>query len=280
MARPRLPRRRLLRARRAPRRRALAGPDDGPHHLPLRGVDAREVRPRLQHADAPRAASASTSRSRATSSYQGESFLNRFDANSYLYLTRVMDYFDPFGDVAAAIARLRGSRTRFLVLSFDTDWRFATEHSREIVRVLSARARAGHVPRDRLAARPRLVPAARARVPPHRRGVRRAHAARGLRMRPDLEVVAGDGAGRLARARPRLRRRRPARAPDRRARLRRLRHRDRRRRRARVHRRRRAGERGRHRGRPCASSPTARSTSSCCRGRCRPPAGPPRSWPG
>ena len=68
--------------------------------------------------------------------HQGESFLNRFDANSYLYLTRVMDYFDPFGDAAPAIARLRGSRTRFLVLSFDTDWRFATEHSRDIVRVL------------------------------------------------------------------------------------------------------------------------------------------------
>ena len=74
--------------------------------------------------------------------YQGESFLNRFDANSYLYLTRVMDYFDPLGDVAPAVERLRGSRTRFLVLSFDTDWRFPTAHSREIVRVLTA----AHVP--------------------------------------------------------------------------------------------------------------------------------------
>ena len=70
--------------------------------------------------------------------YQGESFVNRFDANSYLYLTRVMDYFDPLGDVATAIEQLRGSRTRFLVLSFDTDWRFPTEHSREIVRMLTA----------------------------------------------------------------------------------------------------------------------------------------------
>jgi homoserine O-acetyltransferase/O-succinyltransferase len=70
--------------------------------------------------------------------YQGESFVNRFDANSYLYLTRVMDYFDPLGDVD----RLRDSHTRFLVLSFDTDWRFPTAHSREIVRVLTA----GHVP--------------------------------------------------------------------------------------------------------------------------------------
>ena len=70
--------------------------------------------------------------------YQGESFVNRFDANSYLYLTRVMDYFDPLGDAATAIEQLRGSRTRFLVLSFDTDWRFPTGHSREIERMLIA----------------------------------------------------------------------------------------------------------------------------------------------
>ncbi|HWH13241.1 MAG TPA: homoserine O-acetyltransferase [Miltoncostaeaceae bacterium] len=70
--------------------------------------------------------------------HQGESFLRRFDANSYLYLTRVMDYFDPFGDMAAVGPRLRELRTRFLVVSFDTDWRFDTSHSREIVRVLSA----------------------------------------------------------------------------------------------------------------------------------------------
>ena len=70
--------------------------------------------------------------------YQGESFLKRFDANSYLYLTRVMDYFDPFGDIAQVAERLEEMTTRFLVLSFDTDWRFDTAHSREIVRVLSA----------------------------------------------------------------------------------------------------------------------------------------------
>jgi len=70
--------------------------------------------------------------------HQGESFLRRFDANSYLYLTRVMDYFDPFGDMAAVGPRLRELATRFLVVSFDTDWRFDTSHSREIVRVLSA----------------------------------------------------------------------------------------------------------------------------------------------
>jgi homoserine O-acetyltransferase len=68
--------------------------------------------------------------------HQGQSFLERFDANSYLYLTRVMDYFDPFADEEAAVARLRDVTTRFLVVSFDTDWRFPTSHSLEIERVL------------------------------------------------------------------------------------------------------------------------------------------------
>jgi len=68
--------------------------------------------------------------------HQGQGFLDRFDANSYLYLTRVMDYFDPFADEDAAAARLRQVSTRFLVVSFDTDWRFPTAHSAEIARVL------------------------------------------------------------------------------------------------------------------------------------------------
>ena len=68
--------------------------------------------------------------------HQGQSFLDRFDANSYLYLTRVMDYFDPFAGEDIAIARLRHVSTRFLVVSFDTDWRFPTAHSAEIARVL------------------------------------------------------------------------------------------------------------------------------------------------
>lgn len=70
--------------------------------------------------------------------HQGESFLRRFDALSYLYLTRCMDYFDPFADEAATVLRLREGRTRFLLVSFDTDWRFDTSHSKEIVRVLLA----------------------------------------------------------------------------------------------------------------------------------------------
>jgi homoserine O-acetyltransferase len=69
--------------------------------------------------------------------YQGASFLRRFDANSYLYLTRCLDYFDPFGEPDAQ-RKIAALKTRFLVVSFDSDWRFDTSHSREIVRVLSA----------------------------------------------------------------------------------------------------------------------------------------------
>ena len=70
--------------------------------------------------------------------YQGKAFLDRFDANSYLYLTRVMDYFDPFADASYVRAQLAKTTTKFLVLSFDTDWRFDTSHSRSIVRTLTA----------------------------------------------------------------------------------------------------------------------------------------------
>lgn len=68
--------------------------------------------------------------------HQGEVFLGRFDALSYLYLTRVMDYFNPFAE-PDCLNRLLDDPVRFLVVSFDTDWRFSTEASRRIVRQLS-----------------------------------------------------------------------------------------------------------------------------------------------
>ncbi len=67
--------------------------------------------------------------------HQGESFLDRFDALSYLYLSRVMDYFDPFAD-PGAVGRVAEAGSRALVLSFDSDWRFSTTHSRRIARLL------------------------------------------------------------------------------------------------------------------------------------------------
>jgi homoserine O-acetyltransferase/O-succinyltransferase len=68
--------------------------------------------------------------------HQGDSFAERFDANTYLYYTRVLDVFDPFPDELAPVPELAACSTRFLLLSFSSDWRFGTAHSERIVRVL------------------------------------------------------------------------------------------------------------------------------------------------
>ncbi len=71
--------------------------------------------------------------------HQGSSFVERFDANSYLYLTRAMDYFDLAADYAGSVANaFRGSQTRFCVVSFTSDWLFPTPESRAIVHALNA----------------------------------------------------------------------------------------------------------------------------------------------
>ena len=70
---------------------------------------------------------------------QGYRFVDRFDANSYLYITRAMDYFDlasEFGDVLANA--FRGAKTRFCVVSFTSDWLYPTRESKEIVQALNA----------------------------------------------------------------------------------------------------------------------------------------------
>ncbi len=71
--------------------------------------------------------------------HQGISFVDRFDANSYLYITRAMDYFDlaaEHGDVLANA--FKGTRTRFCVVSFTSDWLYPTRESKEIVQALNA----------------------------------------------------------------------------------------------------------------------------------------------
>lgn len=93
---------------------------------------------RLQHGDAPHFGFDVDFQVESYLQHQGEVFLERFDANTYLYMTRVMDYFDAFADSGAAGECLTNSSTRCLVVSFDSDWRFATEHSREIVRQLQS----------------------------------------------------------------------------------------------------------------------------------------------
>jgi homoserine O-acetyltransferase len=73
--------------------------------------------------------------------HQGLSFVERFDANSYLYVTRAMDYFDLAADHGGVLARaFRGSKTRFCVISFTSDWLFPTSESRQIVKALNAAA--------------------------------------------------------------------------------------------------------------------------------------------
>jgi homoserine O-acetyltransferase len=71
--------------------------------------------------------------------HQGSSFVERFDANSYLYLTRAMDYFDLAADYGGVVANaFRGTPTRFCVISFTSDWLFPTSDSRAIMHALNA----------------------------------------------------------------------------------------------------------------------------------------------
>jgi homoserine O-acetyltransferase len=71
--------------------------------------------------------------------HQGSSFVERFDANSYLYLTRAMDYFDLAADYDGILGHaFKGTQTRFCVISFTSDWLFPTSESRAIVHALNA----------------------------------------------------------------------------------------------------------------------------------------------
>jgi homoserine O-acetyltransferase len=71
--------------------------------------------------------------------YQGRAFVERFDANSYLFLTRAMDYFDLAKEHDGVLARaFAGSKTRFCIVSFTSDWLFPTRDSRAIVHALNA----------------------------------------------------------------------------------------------------------------------------------------------
>ncbi|CEJ87779.1 Homoserine O-acetyltransferase (Homoserine O-trans-acetylase) (Homoserine transacetylase) (HTA) [Hyphomicrobium sp. GJ21] len=71
--------------------------------------------------------------------HQGSSFVDRFDANSYLYITRAMDYFDLREGRGSVLAdAFRGTQTRFCVVSFTSDWLYPTRESRRIVQALNA----------------------------------------------------------------------------------------------------------------------------------------------
>jgi len=71
--------------------------------------------------------------------HQGSTFVDRFDANSYLYMTRAMDYFDLAGDHGGILANaFKGTTARFCIVSFTSDWLFPTQGNREIVHALNA----------------------------------------------------------------------------------------------------------------------------------------------
>ena len=98
-------------------RRVRAAPDADPAALSLFG-DIFEVESYLRH--------------------QGSTFVHRFDANSYLTITRAMDLFDLAADHGGDLATaFRGSQTRFCLVSFDSDWLFPTAQSRAIARALN-----------------------------------------------------------------------------------------------------------------------------------------------
>ena len=69
--------------------------------------------------------------------YQGDKFADYFDANTYLLITKALDYFDPArlhgGDLSRALA---STTAQYLIASFSTDWRFSPERSREMVQAL------------------------------------------------------------------------------------------------------------------------------------------------
>jgi homoserine O-acetyltransferase len=70
--------------------------------------------------------------------YQGNRFVERFDANSYLYITKALDYFDLANGHHSLIEALEGVRAHFLVVSFSSDWLYPTAASKELVRALQA----------------------------------------------------------------------------------------------------------------------------------------------
>jgi homoserine O-acetyltransferase len=69
--------------------------------------------------------------------YRGDNFVKRFDANSYLYITKALDYFDLSGDKLFAVSK--NINTNFLVISFKSDWLYPPYQSQEMVRLLKAR---------------------------------------------------------------------------------------------------------------------------------------------
>ena len=68
--------------------------------------------------------------------HQGQIFVDRFDANSYLYITKAVDYYDPIKEHGSLENAFKKTNSRFLIISFSTDWLFTTTHSKQMVNAL------------------------------------------------------------------------------------------------------------------------------------------------
>ena len=68
--------------------------------------------------------------------HQGQIFVDRFDANSYLYITKAVDYFDPADKYGSLENAFKNTKAKFLIMSFDSDWLFPSSQSKEIVNTL------------------------------------------------------------------------------------------------------------------------------------------------
>ena len=73
--------------------------------------------------------------------YQGQKFVQRFDANSYLYITKAIDYFDIGADYGSLQAAIEHAQAGFLVVSFSSDWLYTQEQALELVHALADRGR-------------------------------------------------------------------------------------------------------------------------------------------
>ena len=225
--------------------RAARRPDDRPHHLPVRRADGGEVRPR-SCATASTSASRPSSRSRSYLRHQGEKFADYYDANTYLRITKALDYFDPAlatgGDLARALAAGGVPLPRRLVhdrlalragaLARDRRRRWSTtvttsrtpRSSRRTAttRSCSTTEQYHAVVRAYLRAHRARLQRTTRRSASARRSRRRSRSARtvGAQRSADFATIAALDRRRRARARPGLRRRQPARVPRARARTR------------------------------------------------------------
>ena len=125
--------------------------------------------------------------------HQGSTFVDRFDANSYLYITRAMDYFDLAGAHGGVLANaFKGSPTRFCLMSFTSDWLFPTHESRDDRACAECGGGQRLLRRGRQRQGPRRLPARRAGDVPHAGGLpQRRRLGPGTQMRgADMSVIA------------------------------------------------------------------------------------------